>query len=64
MKLKEYLKLFKGIDRNLEVIYAVDEEGNTFEPVFYAPTKGYFNEKEFIANPCTSDEPINAVCIN
>ena len=51
------------------VIYAKDEEGNCFEEVFYTPTKGYYEDREFIEKQVFADlgmeeEDINAVCIN
>ena len=30
-----------------DVIYATDEEGNAFKPVYFSPTAGYFYDNEF-----------------
>lgn len=51
------------------VIYAKDEEGNGFEKVFYTPTKGYYEDRNFIEKDnfnawSLNEEDINAVCIN
>ena len=82
MKLKDYIvKLQKVADKhpNSTVVFAVDEEGNSFAEVNFTPTLGNFGPKfpgefrwrhlgTFIADDGTVefDElcPINAVCLN
>ena len=41
MKLKEYIKQLKKLEReigNVELIYGIDEEGNSFNTVCFAPS--------------------------
>jgi len=42
MKLSVYLKELEKIQKlyggNLEIVYSVDDEGNTYNPVLFAPT--------------------------
>ena len=70
MKLGDYLAGFKGMDKSLEVVFSSDDEGNSFNPVVFLPSKGHFNEEEnaFIDSESMKDErraePINAVCVN
>lgn len=70
MKLGEYLEGFKGLDKNLEVVFSSDQEGNFFDHVVFLPSTGHFDkdEKNFIDSDSMKDErraePINAVCIN
>lgn len=47
---------------NAIVISSSDDEGNSFNPVFYSPTAGHYNEKtgEFDSDK----KKVNAVCIN
>lgn len=71
MKLKDYIvKLQKVADKhpNSTVVFAVDEQGNSFAEVNFTPTLGNFGGDTFIADDGTVefDElcPINAVCLN
>lgn len=71
MKLKDYIvKLQKVADKhpNSTVVFAVDDEGNSFAEVNFTPTLGNFGGGTFIADDGTVefDElcPINAVCLN
>lgn len=65
MKIKEYIESLQEIMEvhpNLEVIFASDDEGNSFEKVVYKPSVGHFDENHnFI--PCTKVR-INSVCLN
>ena len=70
MKVKELISHLKQFNENLDVVYAIDEEGNAFHPIVYAPTLGYWDKKynEFYTlneetklDDCKSP---NAVCIN
>jgi hypothetical protein len=66
MKLKEYIEqLQKFVEMNpetleMDVIYSRDDEGNGFQEVHYAPSKGFYEDMEFEE----SDYHVNAVCIN
>ena len=74
MKLKEYIEQLQAVEKehpDLEVIYSADDEGNSFDRVYFAPTLGHFTDnREFYAEDELGDyadeEPleINAVCIN
>jgi hypothetical protein len=44
----------------MDVIYSRDDEGNGFQEVHYAPSKGTYEGYEFDE----SDDNVNAVCIN
>jgi hypothetical protein len=71
MTIKTYIKkLQKLADKHpkAKVIYAIDEEGNSFKPVIYTPSVGAFVDFEFI-DECEFKEEasrlkVNAVCIN
>ena len=68
MKLSEYIVRLNEIAKehpDFEVVYAVDEEGNSFCPVFYLPCVGEFKNGEFKteANLQNKDK-VNAVCLN
>lgn len=65
MKFKQYADAIAQLaadpaTHDLEVIYAIDDEGNAYMPVPFGPTLGHYEDMEF------SDEgaPVNAVCIN
>jgi hypothetical protein len=45
---------------DMDVIYSRDDEGNGFQQVHYAPSKGNYEDMEFQEG----DEDVNAVCIN
>jgi len=68
MKLKQFLdNLNDLIKRNpealeFEVISAIDEEGNGYNKIYYAPSMGHFDNGEFT----NSDNPTyaNSICIN
>lgn len=76
MILNEYIdKLIKFRDEEkageLEVIYAIDSEGNGFDTVYNSPTKCIFYDGEasfYDENKWDSEddfkEEVNAVCIN
>jgi len=51
---------------NYEVVYAIDSEGNGYEPVYYLPTlmfRDEYDEYHSDEDIDDSDEP-NVVCIN
>ena len=74
MKLSAYIKQLQAIEKqygNLNVVYACDEEGNSYDTVGYSPTVGNFDSKAFSDEAFTDKEsaedeglPINAICIN
>jgi len=75
MTLKEYIEqLQKFVEMNpetldMDVIYSRDDEGNGFGQVHYAPSKGFYEDMEFIASDQLEDyerdtTDINSVCIN
>ena len=55
MKLKEYLiHLKKAVEDDnslldMELVYAIDDEGNDFRQVNFLPTLGIFKQGEFIS---------------
>jgi hypothetical protein len=50
------------------VVYAADDEGNSYSPVHYTGTVGNFKDGEFQSQKnlkdAGDDSPLNAVCIN
>jgi len=75
MTLKQYIrKLQEFAQENPEtldmlVVSSSDDEGNSFSMVQYAPTKGIYENREFVTEDSIEDygrdkEEINAVCIN
>ena len=81
MKLKEYVaRLNKIIAKDpangeLELVYAIDEEGNAFHTVYNDPTIGFYSDRdsEFVPLEMTKNDPDyseyenkkpNALCIN
>ena len=62
MKLKEYAKAIAELAAekpNALVVFASDEEGNSFSPVEMGPTLGHWDGEEF-----SDDGTKNAVCVN
>jgi hypothetical protein len=70
MKLSEYIEKLETILKNhgdVEIIYAVDDEGNYFDKVHFDPSPCRFDENdqegvEFLSYDETIK--VNAVCIN
>lgn len=66
MTLKEYAnainKLLKENPeaKNFQVVSSSDEEGNCFNPVFFEPSLGFYEEGGFN----NDNDNNNAVCIN
>ena len=63
MKLKDYIQKLQEIadnNPNLTVVYAADDEGNAFKEVYFDPSYGHFDGKDFANN----GKKINAVCVN
>jgi len=70
MILKDFIKnLNEFVEENpetldMQVITSIDSEGNGFEYVHYTPSKGLFENHEFIQKDEENDLNCNAVCIN
>lgn len=71
MKLKKYLDfLNKEVENNpelleMELVYAMDDEGIDFRTIDHAPTIGVFKNGVFEDLDSThSKEQLNALCIN
>jgi hypothetical protein len=74
MNLRKYIeKLTKFAEEDpqrleMEVVYASDDEGNKYTPVYYNPSEGHFdNDGGFMSDKKDledGDYKINAVCIN
>ncbi len=53
----------------MDVIYSRDDEGNGFQKIYYSPSKGIYEDNEFISSEQLEDyerdeNEINSVCIN
>lgn len=75
MTLKEYIKgLQEFLKENpetgeMQVITSSDDEGNSFNPVYFSPSKGIYEDLEFIPLEQIEDwerdeDEINSVCVN
>lgn len=79
MTVKDLIAYLKQMPQDAEVIYSVDEEGNSFHPVYIEPTVGKFDpeDNEFLPEPDKDSENYSeqeaeyknypgksAVCIN
>ena len=78
MTVSEYVKKWQElVEKNPEiqeykVVASSDDEGNSFNPVYYDPTIGYFQARKFIPvegfeeydEDCDEILKANAVCIN
>ena len=75
MTLREYIDgLKKFAEENpdtleMQVVTSKDDEGNGYNPVYYSPSKGIFENRDFISaehyEDCERDEnETNAVCVN
>lgn len=75
MTLENYIEgLKKFVEENpetlqMQVITSKDNEGNGFNPVYYEPSKGFYEDDEFTAydqfEECEIDDnDVNAVCVN
>lgn len=47
---------------DLQLVASADDEGNSYNPVYYTPTVGYFNLEDREFNP--EDPNPNAICLN
>lgn len=75
MKLKDYIKgLNEFVKENpealeLEVVTSCDDEGNSYNTVYYSPSVGIYEDREFIPLESYEDyereeDETNAVCVN
>jgi len=75
MKFKEYLDNLKKYAKenpdslNYDVITSVDDEGNGYNLVHYSPSKGIFEDREFISEDGLEDYnrdkvDLNSICVN
>jgi hypothetical protein len=72
MTLKEYISgLNKFVKDNptmlkMQVVTSRDDEGNGFNPIYFSPTKGVFEDGDFIdyKSEDNQDRFVNAVCVN
>jgi len=77
MKLKKYLESLNKLAKDhpesldLDIIYASDDEGNSFNPVNFTATMGHVLEDgdgyilhRSDINSLDEDQSINAVCLN
>jgi len=75
MKFKEYLDNLNKYAKenpdslNYDVITSVDDEGNGYNLVHYAPSKGIFEDREFIPEDGLEDYnrdkvDLNSICVN
>ena len=67
MRLVDYALLIVNLANKhpeATVIYSIDEEGNSFEPVQYGPSAGKYDKKNREFTHDDSNSKANAVCIN
>ena len=75
MKFKEYLDNLNKYAKenpdslNYDVITSVDDEGNGYNLVHYAPSKGIFEDRKFIPEDGLEDYnrdkvDLNSICVN
>ena len=75
MTLRQYLEGLKKFVRehgDSEVVYASDEEGNSFHKVFYTPSAGFYKNGEYYPADQETIESIEkkfgkehkAICVN
>jgi len=71
MTFKEYIaQCNKVLEQNPEtadfiVVSSSDEEGNSYSPVYYTPTIGFYENGDWTeAESCEEEQEVNSVCIN
>ena len=68
MKIKRFAAQIAKLAKehpNLEVVSSKDEEGNSFEPVYFDPTIGNFDGiSNFTSSSSFPDLEVNSICIN
>lgn len=61
------LEAIKEEHGDLNLVYSRDEEGNSFDYVYFSPSVGHFADRDFSTYEFMDegdDRPVNAVCIN
>ena len=72
MNLAEYISnlnnIYNEYGPDLQVIFAIDDEGNDFKPINFEPTIGIYDDGEFEPDDSVpllhKKEVINAICVN
>jgi len=71
MKLKTFIDKLNTIAKrnpkllDCDVVYSVDEEGNSFHAIYFDPTPGVYDYKTNDFDGLSiDDEDINSVCVN
>ena len=75
MKVREFKRRLDDLIKehpdvlDMEAIAAIDDEGNGFNPVEFSPSRGIYEDREFISEESIEDyerdtDEINSVCIN
>ena len=69
MKLKYFAKKINELAErypDLAVVYSSDDEGNSFDEVYYDPSLGFFDRGDFVTGADLKEYlyKINACCIN
>ena len=50
--------------KEVQVITAGDDEGNSFHPVIYSPSKGTIDEENQFIEYKQNNKAVNAICLN
>lgn len=67
MNIEKYIAHLQQVAKKYpkaKVIYAIDEEGNGYDEVFFTPTPGRFEDGEFDRFDGNKNVKVNAICIN
>ena len=64
MKVKNLIKALQKQDPEATIVYSVDEEGNAYHPVDFAPVDGWYNRDEHDFSSEQFKGYVKAVCIN
>ena len=70
MTLENYLKELKAFvkkypeTKKMQIVTAVDDEGNSYIPVVFGPSRGEYNKENHQFDICCTSENYNAVCLN
>lgn len=75
MTLKDYIEALQEFVKDnpdtleMQVVNSIDDEGNGYNLVHYSPTKGIFEDNEFLSDDQyeewdREESETNAVCIN
>jgi hypothetical protein len=70
MTLKNYVKELKAFIKkypeamDMQIVTAIDDEGNSYVPVVFGPSRGEYNKETHQFEICRTPENYNAVCLN